>query len=137
MNNLIRKSKKEYYSKKFESVKNKLRKTWKTINCIIGRNKRSNPQTKFTNSQGSTISDPQMISDEFNDFFVNIGPQLASTIKTDGKQYYDCLKTPMTSCMFLKPIEEEEIIKIIYKFNQNKSAGHDDIGNFIVKRIAK
>ena len=33
------------------------------------RNKRSNPQTKFTNSQGCTISDPQMISDEFNDFF--------------------------------------------------------------------
>ena len=78
-----------------------------------------------------------MISDEFNDFFVNIGPQLASTIKTDGKQYYDYLKTPMTSCMFLKPIVEEEVIKIIYKFNQNKSAGHDDIGNFIVKRIAK
>ena len=39
--------------------------------------------------------------------------------------------------MFLKPIVEEEVIKIIYKFNQNKSAGHDDIGNFIVKRIAK
>ena len=59
LNNLIRKSKKEYYNKKFESVKNNLRKTWKTINCIIGRNKRSNPQTKFTNSQGCTISDPQ------------------------------------------------------------------------------
>ena len=58
---------------------------------IIGRNKRSNPQTKFTNSQGCTISDPQMISDEFNDFFVNKGPQLASTIKTDGKQYYEYL----------------------------------------------
>ena len=52
-----------------------------------------------------------MISDEFNDFFVNIGPQLASTIKTDGKQYYDYLKTPMTFCMFLKPVVEEEDIK--------------------------
>ena len=38
----------------------------------------------------------------------------------------------MTSFMFLKPIVEEEIIKIIYKFNQNESASHDDIGNFIV-----
>ena len=43
----------------------------------------------------------------------------------------------MTPCMFLKPIVNEEIIKIIYKFNQNKSAGRDDIGNFIVKRVAK
>ena len=63
--------------------------------------------------------------------------QLASTIRTDGKQYYDYLETPTTSCMFLKTIVEEEIVRIIYKFNQNKSVGHDDIGNFIVKRITK
>ena len=37
----------------------------------------------------------------------------------------------------MKPIVSEEIIKIIHKFNQNKSAGHDNIGNYIVKRIAK
>ena len=71
------------------------------------------------------FSDHQMISDEFNDFFLSIGP------------HYDYLKTPMTTCMFLKPIDEEEILKIINKLNQNKSAGHDDVGNFIVKRIAK
>ena len=56
-----------------------------------------------------------MISDEFNDFIVNIELQLASTIETDCKEYYDYLKTPMTSCMFLKAIVEEEIIKIISK----------------------
>ena len=42
----------------------------------------------------------------------------------------------MTTCMFLKPIVEEEIMKIIYKFNQNKSAGQVDIRNCKVKRIA-
>ena len=36
LNNLIRKSKKEYYNKKFESVKNNLRKTWKTITVSLG-----------------------------------------------------------------------------------------------------
>ena len=70
-------------------------------------------------------------------FFVNIGPQLSSPIKTDGKQYYVYLKTPISTCMFLRPIVKEQVIKSIYKFNRNKSAGHDDIGNFIVKRIAK
>ena len=43
----------------------------------------------------------------------------------------------MTSIMFLKPIVNKEIIKIIYKFNQNKSAGHDNIWNVIIKQIAK
>ena len=35
----------------------------------------------------------------------------------------------------MKPIIAEEIVKIISKFNQNKSPGHDDIGNFIVKNV--
>ena len=38
--------------------------------------------------------------------------------------------------MFMKPIVETEIIKIINKFKQNKSAGHDDIGNLVVKKVA-
>ena len=37
----------------------------------------------------------------------------------------------------MKPIVEDEILKIINKFDKNKSAGHDGIGNLIVKRMAK
>ena len=37
----------------------------------------------------------------------------------------------------MKPTVEDEIIKIIAKFDQNKSSGHDGIGNFVLKRIAK
>ena len=36
----------------------------------------------------------------------------------------------------MKPILADKIVKIISKFNQNKSPGHDDIGNFIVKNVA-
>ena len=39
--------------------------------------------------------------------------------------------------MLMKPIVEDEIIKIIAKFDQNKSPGHDGISNFVLKRIAK
>ena len=35
----------------------------------------------------------------------------------------------------MKPIIAEEIVKIISKFNQNKSPGHDGIGNLIVKNV--
>lgn len=36
----------------------------------------------------------------------------------------------------MKPIVESEIIKIISKFDSNKSAGHDDIGNLVIKKVA-
>ena len=37
----------------------------------------------------------------------------------------------------MRQIAEDEILKIIYKFDKNKSAGHDGIGNLIVKGVAK
>ena len=38
--------------------------------------------------------------------------------------------------MYLKPIVEMDIIKIIEKFKQNKSAGYDNIGNFVLKKVS-
>ena len=38
--------------------------------------------------------------------------------------------------MYTKPVVPEKIVKIIAKFIQNKSPGHDDIGNMIVKKVA-
>ena len=35
----------------------------------------------------------------------------------------------------MKPIIADEIVKIISILNQNKSPGHDGIGNFIVKML--
>ena len=38
--------------------------------------------------------------------------------------------------MHTKQVVAEEIIKIISEFQQNKSPGHDDIGNLVVKIVA-
>ena len=40
-----------------------------------------------------------------------------------------------SSSMYMKPIVEFDIAKIIDKFNPNKSAGYDNIGNFIIKKV--
>ena len=37
--------------------------------------------------------------------------------------------------MYVKPIVELDIAKIIDKFNPNKNVGYDNIGNFIIKKI--
>ena len=136
LNSIIRKSKRNYYDNRFKMVKNNLRKTWQTINQIIGRGKPKTTLNKLLNSEGSNITDPQLISDEFNNFFVNIGPKLASTIQTNGPKYSEYMPEPFSTNMYFKPIVTEEIRKIICKFDQNKSAGHDEIGNYIVKRVA-
>ena len=35
----------------------------------------------------------------------------------------------------MKPVVEQDFINIIDKFNSNKSAGHDNFGNFIIKKV--
>ena len=70
-------------------------------------------------------------------FFVNIGPKLASDIQNTGKSYYDYLHSMRSSSMYMKPIVESDILKIVKKFNVSKSAGHDNIGNVIIKKVQR
>ena len=135
LHGLIRKSKRMFYFKKFNKIKNDMRQTWKTINTVLGRTQNKRLSEKFKKDSGTTITDPVIISNEFNDFFVNVGPKLASEIHNMGKNYYDYMQSPFTKSIFMKPIVESEITKIISKFDQNKSAGHDDIGNFVIKKV--
>ena len=136
LNNLIRKSKREYFYSKFRNTRNNIKETSKTINSIIGRRKNRSVQSTFKTEQAEKLTDPKKISDAFNTFFVDIGPKLASKIQHTGKNYFDYLNQPASSCMYTKPVVPEEVVKIIAKFNQNKSPGHDDIGNTIVKKVA-
>ena len=70
-----------------------------------------------------------IMSNEF--MILNVGPNLASKIQSTGKHYYDYLSTAHKQSIFMRPIVEDEILKIINKFDKNKSTGHDGIGNLI------
>ena len=119
LNNLIRKSKREYYHKQFERTKNNIRQTWKTINGIIGRCKSVSQQSTFKTDDGDIDNEPDKISNSFNDFFVNIGAKLTLGIKHSGKDYFEYLLNSTQTSLFMKPIIAEEIVKIIIKTRHN------------------
>ena len=126
-----------YLFTKFEKTKNDMKKTWQEINDVIGKSKKQSYQCKFKDDFGNTIIDPHEICNKFNDFFVNVGPKLASGIQNTGKTYYDYLPDMRSNSMHMKPIIASDIIKIIDKVNPNKSAGHDNVGNYIIKKVGK
>jgi hypothetical protein len=70
-------SKSHFYQCEFQncSRSSDLKKTWSLINSLIGKNNKSNINEIIVNS--NTISDPKIIAESFNDYFVNIGPKLA------------------------------------------------------------
>ena len=61
-----------------------MKQTWNTINSVLGGGKKQSTQNKFKDDDGNVFIDPEDISNQFNDFFVNIGPKLASNIHSSG-----------------------------------------------------
>ena len=71
-------------------------------------------------------SDKLLISEKFNDFFINVGPNLAKSLKTVDRvpEYY--LKTPLFNSIFLSPVTDEELYQI-FKELKNSAPGYDEI----------
>ena len=72
----------EYYEEKLELNKNDLRKSWKIIKEIIGKKKTSYSNSLKFNINGKPVSDKFTISNAFNNYFIEIGPQLERSINT-------------------------------------------------------
>ena len=56
---------------------------------------------------------------------------VSSGVIFTGMNYIHYMKS---NSMFMKLIVELEIMKIVDQLKPNKSAGHDKIGNFIIKK---
>jgi len=68
-----------YFDKNFELHKRNPKKTWELLKEATYLTKSSDKIEKL-NIGGSTVSDPELIANEFNDFFVNVGVQISKSI---------------------------------------------------------
>ena len=95
-NRLKKIAKQAYYAQIFNDAKRDIRKTWKIINATIGKlNDKTNiPQTfKIDNKN---ISDPNIITDKFCDFFTDIGVKYANNISPSAKSSANYLQLKKT-----------------------------------------
>ena len=78
----------KYYSNELELHKNDLSKSWKILRSIIGKESNNSTRKLSFNINNTVVTDSEVIANEFNNFFVSIGPTLASNIT--------CSKDPLT-----------------------------------------
>ena len=65
-------------------------------------------------SDGKSIKGHKNVANGFNDFFINVGPNLARKIKGHPeKTFAEFMNNRNSSCMFLKPIIESEVTKVL------------------------
>ena len=96
-------------------------------------------KTKFPDHfviDGKQITDQKAISNAFNNYFVNIGPNLAANIKLpNSKSFKIFLRNPTSHKFNLACTNEENILKIIDRFHPKNSCGPDGISVKLLKEI--
>lgn len=87
-------------------------------------------------STGNVIEEPLNISNEFNKYFVNVGPQLASRIVNNKNCTFDkYLSNKCEHSMFIDPTTEHEVETEINSLKRNKSPGYDGLSAKIIQCV--
>ena len=131
-------AKKMYYNRIFDTYRSDMKKTWKTINETLSRNKFISELPSTFLHDDLELTDPIEIANAFNTHFANIGKTLASQIEnsiTSDKDFTQYLNSPsLKSCKF-KCVSQAEVMTAIDNLENKNSSGHDGISNKILKFI--
>ena len=117
-------------------IKNNAKKSWNLINRLI--NKVNNGRIPFSEFEigGKLTENCELIAEGFNDYFVNIGKNLAEKISDSNKSFssYMQSKQIINSCAFYlsTPLEIMDIVKSL---KNSFSAGIDEISVNLLKCI--
>ena len=121
-------SKKIYFCSEFARNKKNPRKTWEIIRSTLPCKPNREAPVAFKETQ-----DPNVIANQFNDYFCSIGSNLAdSIICTTRKQPKYFLKKKVSDSIYLEPPTNNEILNQIISL-KNKAVGHDNIEPFFIK----
>ena len=79
LNKALKAAERKYFEEMFTENKNNLSKSWKILKGILNHGKDSNIPEIF-NHDGRILTSKKDIANQFNNFFVKIGPTLADDI---------------------------------------------------------
>ena len=109
LNHMLKIAEKKYYRDLIINHKDNTRKSWSIIKSIINKHRKSNIQCKFKLNNGTVTDDKKVISESFNNFFINIGPTLAKSIPFIDKSPLNSMGDRILGSLYLQPVTCEEI----------------------------
>ena len=105
------------------------------VNTLIGRtNDKIYISEKFK-IKNKITNDANYISNEFCNFFTNIGQEYADKISKSKFTHNHYMKNKVTKFCFMAPTDPYEITRCIESLKPKKSCGHDCITSILLKHI--
>ena len=102
---------------------------WKGIRNVIKMKASNdiNPIPNLKDENGTKITDPIIIANKFNDYFLNVANKITSKIPRNPNSPLRYLNDYNNNSFFLSPTVPGEISAIIKSINKGKSAGPNSI----------
>ena len=119
-----------------QSSKNKTKGIWQVINKETGNfpHNNYNIQLQYNNE---AISDPQLISERFNNCFIDtVEDRLKKRGQNSTRIHQKGIK-PNSASMFTFPITQTEIKNVISTLKGKNSAGYDEIPETLIKHCSE
>lgn len=135
LHSIIDKAKKMYYEQLFDCNKNNAKKTWEVIKSLIGKRKVGAISDDVIVNDMIT-SDKQEKADAFNDYFINVGPDLASKITHTDIDPLSFMGDPNPNTIYMNPVTPHEISLILTSLKKS-SPGVDGIHPKIIPPLSE
>ena len=135
LNIQLRNSKKDYYSTKIFDQKCNPKEAWKTINNILGRQSKPTVVNELKLGENS-LTNTKDIAEGFNDYFSNIGPDLASKIDTLNFNFQTYVEKAKPEFSAFQPVTVSNVYHLFHGLSSNKATGVDKISSKIIKIAA-
>ena len=132
----IRLAKQSFYEQSFTKFKFDAKNTWGVIKSILNKSNCNKHFPKYFLIDGDFTNDPKIIANKFNQYFTNIGPELASKIsQPTDKSFRDFLRQPTDKIFKFELVTPVTVSKIIEKLKSKSSFGVDGLSNILLKHI--
>ena len=137
LTSILRITEKNYYSSLLEKQKANVTETWKILNEVINKHKNKPTYPEYFIKNNKKISKKEDIANGFNNFFTNVGPNLAKNIPLpkDDTTIYDYLEENIEHTMFLDPVDDLEIIRTVQNCKNKRSTDFIDISMSLLKKV--
>ena len=122
-----------YFNEKFYKFKGNSCKVWNLINCILGKKNNKKDFIDMLRERDKTIENQQEISDIFAIHFATIGKKLADKMINTKMDDKDPIQI---NSLYLRPVIEHDIDKIICNLKPKSSSGYDGHSNVLLKDIS-
>ena len=133
---LLYRQRKVTCNQRFLIYKKDIKKTWDSINSVLGRKRKRNDEISSINEAGNIHTCSDRIAQCFNSYFSSIGHAISNSIHVQNNGYYkDYLRGNFTNSFLFSPVYFSEIDTAIQSL-KNKRCSLNVIPNKVLKVIS-